>query len=80
MDRPLKKPARQGGKPAKKQVYPAVNDRILLAGFVGGLGGAVADAAPPSLFSSRILCKVSLNHRDKFVKSLYAIDFPRNVR
>jgi hypothetical protein len=29
--RPLKKAARQGGEPAKKGVYPVVNDRILLA-------------------------------------------------
>jgi hypothetical protein len=29
--RPLKKAARQGGEPAKKGVYPAVNDRILQA-------------------------------------------------
>ena len=29
--RPLKKAARQGGKPAKKGVYPVVNDRILQA-------------------------------------------------
>jgi hypothetical protein len=29
--RPLKKAARQGGEPAKKGVYPVVNDRILQA-------------------------------------------------
>ena len=29
--RPLKKAAKQGGKPAKKGVYPVVNDRILRA-------------------------------------------------
>ena len=74
--RPLRKPARQGGKPAKKGVYTAVNDRILLAkptqqakipadlhssAGIFAFAGFVSGLAPGAIAGVRVVCRVDVN-------------------